>query len=753
MGAELLSSKIVIQEEPPALQTIQGVATAVGACVGVTRKGPIGVATLITSHAQFKRIFGGEIGEGDAPFAVHGFFANGGTRLYFTRTVHYSTIGNANSKTSAKATLNLQTGATGPSAGTVLGSIAGPFKFTPADELIAIIDAGSPATAVFNATRASQVAGNPATYTLTNGMVLTVKINGGPVQTIAFLTGEFVSIGAATTAEVNAVINAKLAGGYADSSSSKPRINSDKQGTGSHVEITGGSANAVFGFPTSVANGTGNVADIDTVTVAEIKTIVEGAVSGVTVSNDGGRVRLTSNSTGGSSSVLVDAASDVDDELGLDNATHSGGTGAAVDTLQADAKYDGQYGNDLSIVIAPASSGTASEFDLRVLDDGVIVERFPNLTMDNDAPRFVEAVVNHATQGSEYIQVTDLDVDPLDAANERPATSSGSTTFVPFGPLTGGDDGLASLHDNDFIGDDGAKNGLHAFDLKDDKSLLFVPDRATPAVHQAMLSYCELYARGSVWAVLDPPAGKTAEEINTYVEADAAILELSDFGGIFWPRIKVLNPSVELFGNSDSLVVPPSGHIAGTFCRTDTARVGGVWDPPAGSVNGKLFNIVGLETDEVLEETRRDLVYPKRINPIARHRGQPFAIDGVRTLKSTGPFPTIAERRGMIFSEQSCKDGVQFARLRNNNESLRSEVQATLEAFLEGQMNIGAFASMDPEKAFFVDVSDQLNPPTEQFGGRLQIRVGCATNKPAEFIVITFSQDTRAIQEELAAAS
>lgn len=753
MGAELLSSKIVIQEEPPKLRTIQGVATAVGACVGITRKGPIGVATLVTSYAQFERVFGGEIGEGDAAFAVQGFFANGGGRLYFTRTVHYTTIGNANSKTSAAATLNLQTGATGPSAGTVLGSIVGPFKFTPADELVVDVDGNGAATAVFNAARASQVAANAETYVLTNGMTLTVKINGGPVQTIAFLTAEFVDIGAATTAEVNAVINAKLSGGYADVSAGKPRINSDKQGTGSHVEITGGSANAVLGFPTSVANGSGNVADIDTVTVAEIKTIAEAAVTGLTVSNDGGRVRLTSNTTGGSSSVQVDASSDVDDELGLDNATHSGGTGAAVDTLQVDAKYDGTYGNSIGIVIAPASSGVASEFNLRVLDDGVLVETFPNLTMDDAGARYVETVINDPKIGSEYIQVTDLDVDPTDAANERPATSSGSTTLVPFGPLTGGTDGLGSLHDNDFLGSDVAKNGIHSFDLKNDKAILFIPDRATAGVHQGALSYCELYAKGSMFVVLDPPAGKTSEEITTYVESDAAILELSDFGGIFWPRIKVLNPSTERFGNSESLVVPPSGHIVGAFCRTDSARVGGVWDPPAGSVNGKLFGIVGLETDEVLEESRRDIVYPKRINPITRHAGQPFAIDGVRTLKSTGPFPTLAERRGMIFIEQSIKNGVQFARLRNNNEALRAEVEMTIEAFLEGQMNVGAFASMEPEKAFFVDVSAQLNPATEQFAGRLNIRVGCATNKPAEFIIITFSQDTRAIEEELAAAS
>jgi hypothetical protein len=752
-SAQLLSSKIIIQEEPPALRTIQGVATSVGMCVGITRKGPIGVATLCTSYAQWRRIFGGEIGAGVAALAVQGFFQNaeGAGTLYFTRTVHYTTIANAASKTSDKATLDLQTAAASPSAGSSLAANVGPYDLTAADTLIVTIDGGSPATATFNATRASQVAANSATYALTTGMILNVKIDGGSVQAITFLTGEFVAIGAATTAEVNAVINAKLAGGYADVSASKPRINSDTEGTSSHVEITGGTANTVFAFPTSVANGTGNVANINAVTVAETKTIVEAAVTGSLVTNDAGRARISSTTTGGSSSVLVGASSSADDEYGFDSATHSGSAGSAVDTLTVDAKYDGTYGNDLTILISAATSGVASEFNLQVLDDGVPVETWPNLTMDDAGERYVETIINNPIQGSEYVQVTDLDVNTLSAAAERPANSPGSTP-VPFGPLTGGDDGLASISDADFLGDDTAKNGLRSFDLKSDGTLLFVPDRPTPAVHQGMLVYCEFARKGSAFAILDPPAGLTAEGMVTYTESTAALLNLSEFGAIYWPQIKVLNPSKEVFGSADSLVLAPSGHIAGTYARIDSSRVGGVWDPPGGPINGRLFGVVGFETEEVLEEARRDLIYPKRINPISRDRNQPISLDGVRTLRSNADFPTIGERRGMIFLEQTIKDGIAFAKLRNNDESLRDEVDRTIELFMLSQMNVGAFRSQDPATAFFVDVSEQLNPPSEVFAGRLNIRVGAATQKPAEFVVVSISQDTRAIEQELAEA-
>ena len=79
-------------------------------------------------------------------------------------------------------------------------------------------------------------------------------------------------------------------------------------------------------------------------------------------------------------------------------------------------------------------------------------------------------------------------------------------------------------------------------------------------------------------------------------------------------------------------------------------------------------------------------------------------------------------------------------------------VRRTITAFLLPQMNNGAFRSREPSKAFFVDVSETLNTPSVIFAGKLIARVGLATNKPAEFIVLRISQDTRALEAELAAA-
>jgi phage tail sheath protein FI len=230
-------------------------------------------------------------------------------------------------------------------------------------------------------------------------------------------------------------------------------------------------------------------------------------------------------------------------------------------------------------------------------------------------------------------------------------------------------------------------------------------------------------------------------------------LNLSEFGAIYWPQVKVLNPNTAIFGNDSTIVVPPSGHIAGVMARTDASQEGGVYLQPAGIERGILRGVVGFENDDVKQESTRDLIYPKRINPLTTGPGLPLFIDGSRTLKGTSNFPSVAERRGVIFIEQSVKLGVQFARHSGNTEELRDRVNRAITAFLLIQYRNGAFRGDTPSNSFFVDTGEGLNPPSVVFANKLVARIGLATNKPAEFIILRFSQDTRELEEEIAAAT
>lgn len=751
MSNALLASKTIIQEESPRIRSVPALPTAVLGMIGVTERGPVGQQTLFTSFEEWRNVHGGATAESLETYAaVEGFFDEGGQFLRFVRTVHYTDIDDATTATSQEAYVDVATSASSPTAGTVLGSVVGPFLLVDGDTLIVDVDGGGDVTATFNADAATVTGSNTEPFALTNGWEMTFDTQDG-TQTITFDTSEFVSIGAATAAEVAAVINAEAVGIQATVSAGAVKITTDQLGTGSSLgtfaDVTGTPV-ATLGFTGASDSGGGDAVDSTVVTVAEIKTLVEGDISGLTVSDDGGSVRVTSNTTGVSSSIAVNATSTMDTKLGIDNATHTGTTGAAVDTLRVAGKYDGTYANTISVVVKAATNGQADSFDMDVVDGGVTVETFQNLTMDDIAAEFAETVVNADGVGSLLLEVTDLDAGLGSATLDRPANGTYSVNADQVG-----DDGLTSLADADFIGSSSSHTGLRALDVSSDVTLLAVPPRATAAVANAMLTYAEVTRGGRMLAIIDPPEQQSASEIITYVETTAAILGLSDYGAIYWPRVQIINPNEALFG-TDPIYAPPSGHIAGVMARTDAKQPGGVYQQPAGQINGQLRTIIGFEKlpgkadPESFLEENRDLVFPKRINPLDQEGGV-RNIDGARTLKGDGNFPSVGERRGVIFIEFSIKAGLDPFRHFNNTPELREQAERIVEKFLLDQMRFGAFRSKNPNTAFFVDFGDGLNPDSVVFAGQLVGRIGLATNKPAEFIILKFTQDTRALEQEL----
>ncbi len=532
MSQQLLASKIVIVEEEPRLRQVPSVPTAVVGMIGVTERGPVAVATFVTSFEQYVNIYGGFTATGDAAVAAEGFFLNGGSQMWVVRTVHFTDI--------------------------------------------------------------------------------LVKASATDVQ----------------------------------------------------AKVT-----------------------------------------------------------------LLDRDS-----------------GTPLATLDVSGKTGGTFANSLDIVIANATSTDADEFNLQVVENGVIQETFPNLSMTDTDDNYVESVINDVDSGSNLISVLDLD-----SATASPDDLPALGTFG-LDDTTAGDDGLASLADTDFTGSAAGETGIHSLDPVLTVTILIVPGQATSAVHNKMISYCEVDRELSCFAILDPPSGLDGPGIVTYVVTTAALLNLSEQGAIYWPRVKVLNPDKAVFGTADQITVAPSGYIAGLYARVDGSSPGGVFKPPAGIENGRIFGVLGFETDEVKKVAVRDLVFPQRINPISVEPGAPRFIDGARTLKGNGNFPGVAEKRGAIFIEQSIKQGLLFAKHQNNNEALRESVARTVTAFLLIQMNNDAFRSKDPAKAFFVDFGTGLNTPTTIFNNQLIGRIGIATQKATEFIILRFSQDTRAIEAEIQGA-
>lgn len=742
MTNQLLASKTVLTEAPPRIRSLTALPTAVHLMIGLAGRGEIGSASLYTDFESWRNDHGPATPDTlETWAAVQAYFEEGGQFLWFVRTAHYTDITDAATLTALIATITANTDAATPAV--LTGVNAAPYDAEPGDDISVDVDGGGAATATLAATAAVNTSGNTENFALTDTNDIQVQIDGGPTQTVVFNSADFTAIGAATAAEVAAVLNAGLTGCSVADVGGAVVITSDSRGTASQVAIVGGSDAAVLGFPASVV-GTGNVADIDAVTFAEFKAIVEAAIPALTVTETApgsGIPVLTSNTTGASSSLEITASTNLQTLAGLPAGPVSGSAGAGTPTLQFDGKTPGAYANSVVARVSDATSGEADRFNLTVIENGFDVEVYANLSMDENDDNFVETVLSQAASGSDLIAAVALDTG-------RPM--NGDYT------LAGGDDGLVGLADSDFIGSSASDTGLRAFDVVNGGTLLTCPSRPTAAVHNAMIQYAEVTRNLSLMAVLDLPAALNAQAVIEYVETTAGLTGVSEHGACYWPRVKILNPNKAVFGPDDNVTVPNSGHVTGVMARTDASQPGGVYLAAAGEL-GRLSTITGLEDDpdgaqvhQVEKEPVRDLVYPKLINPINQSSFGFFTIDGTRTLKSDGNFPGTAERRGVIFIEQTIKAGVTFARHKNHTAELREEVSRTIEKFLKDQMRVGAFRTRDPETAYFVDVSEALNPPSVVFANELRIRVGLATNKTVDWVILEFTQDTRALEQELA---
>lgn len=197
-------------------------------------------------------------------------------------------------------------------AASVLSTEVAPFAAADGDTLVIDVDGGGNATATFSGTAANTGASAAEPYALTNNDTLEVLIDGASSQTVTMVTGAFVDIAAATAAEVVAAINLQINRGVAIDGGTTFAISSDTLGSGSLVQIVGGAANAVLVVPVGPHSGTGNVPDLSAMTVADVKTVVEAAIAGLTVFDQNSQLLIRSNTTGVAGSIQVDASSTTD---------------------------------------------------------------------------------------------------------------------------------------------------------------------------------------------------------------------------------------------------------------------------------------------------------------------------------------------------------------------------------------------------------------------------------------------------------
>lgn len=739
--------------------------TIIGAA-GVCQMGPIGVEQVCLSWQDFQTYYGAFTANAqDMPLQVKALFDEAGDQgnveLHVSRIVHMTTPGDPTTKTSAAAVLALPTAAIVATSGAAVSGNSTPWVLTPGQHLDVSVDGGGSVVSTFDATQAVLSGTNTQPFALVNGWQIAFTISGVLYPTFTFTTGMFASIGAALASEVVSAFNAFFA------ANSIPAVAT--VGSGNRVVVTSNQAGSsagvaladVSGTPVEVlgmaagASGTGNVANIAAVTMAEAIAIV-GATPGLTASSDGfGHLTLTSDTTGPTSSIQVHPTSTAVG-FAFDNALHSGVAGGAQTTLTVSGLWDGTYANTLSIEISPPTSGSSTEFNVAVLNSGVQAESWTNLSMDPGSPRYAPYVINgpptvngiaganlSGQAQSRLISVVDamLYEDhgvPLTLA--RPAGAVSPATGTVFGPLVGGNDGLAGLADTDWSGGvtTNGRAGFRVLDLVNDMALLIAPGRATAAVHNAMVNYCEVIRNGLCYTILDTPASQSAIEMVTYVQVTALLFELSEMSSIYWPRIQVDNPNTSVFGQAATVVTGPSGAVAGLCCRLDASKPGGAFEHPASIEKGYLSSARGLETiggvAEVQDINKRGYVFDALINPIMVKAGTPVYVDGARTLKDTGPFPTVGESRGVLSVQIAVTDALDPKRNQNLRPRFYNQITMTVEAYLHALTAAECFATNDDATAWYFQMGPSLNTAAVMAAREALALMGLATSKPAEQI-------------------
>lgn len=309
------------------------------------------------------------------------------------------------------------------------------------------------------------------------------------------------------------------------------------------------------------------------------------------------------------------------------------------------------------------------------------------------------------------------------SAGDRPAIAA------PAG-LAGGSDG-SDVDANSIVSPQEGQ-GMLALDVLDFPrfNLLCLPGVTTANVDAvtAALAYCKTQ---NAFLLVDPDPSVTAANA---VAAAGLFAAEGVHGALYWPRL--ITPDSQPSG------LPTSGAVAGVMARTDSER--GAWKAPAGLAAGVAGATgVAYPTSDAVSGA----LNPFGINVLRSFPGAGLVVWGARTLGGSDirgdPFKYVPVRRLTDYIEASLYLGTQFAVFEPNDPVLWGQLRLAVGGFMRGLFRQGAFQQSESgteSDSFFVICDSSVNPQTEIDAGRVNVVVGFAPLKPAEFVVITITQ-------------
>jgi hypothetical protein len=346
-------------------------------------------------------------------------------------------------------------------------------------------------------------------------------------------------------------------------------------------------------------------------------------------------------------------------------------------------------------------------------------EDFDNLSTNQNSSMYFVGAVN---SGSNLVTVTAV------AGGGNPTTASTKPVLLS----TGGSDG-GTLAEADFKGIDfdpanptTTPTGLAALSSVDEISLLCCPDEHNSGAGDiAGFMYASCLNLKDRFAILQsaPNAGKP----QSVVPPQTAISK-EGYAAFYYPWLNVLNPQ-----NNVPVLIPPGGHIAGIYARSDNEE--NVAKDPANEA------ILGIDSLQLpINNQLQAQLNPIGVNCLRYFKGQGNLVWGGRTTSSDPDWQYINVRRLFIFVEQSIQRGTQWVVFQNNDPTTWARVVRSVSDFLTGLWMQDMLMGATKEQAFFVRCDRTTMTQTDIESGRLIVLIGIAPVYPAEFVIFRIGQ-------------
>ena len=752
----------------------------------------IGQPEVITSYNEFERLFGGfedlawspAAGTRDATaytaHAVKAFFDNGGSRLYFARTfVAGVGTGIAASGPIGGARLRARFPGSGGNGGIVLRERRSPasaatLASAPVGSLVRLGGGNAAGPARIESTA---LPAGASTFAVRDGQTLTLQVGVPAVPGTITFTGapavgtaagdlafplnvladttltvtadgfaHALTVPAATYTTVNdllAVINAGLRRASAVAvpggppGTSRLRLTSDRRGSAARLVV--GQHNDL-GFTAAVdVAGTGNVADLDAVTVSDLNALLLAGPIAVTAALSAGRLVLVSGAVGATAGLQVDPAAPTSAHLAflLPTTAAVGAAGIVAQYYAKDPALGWRGGADgVSALPNPATNAELVTVTVLVSDAaGSQTTSYDDVGLHPAHPRWLgsQLAAEPARRDDALANLAWFDLGGTAPTALALRTALLGSLDEQRWPLTGGDDGVPASDASAVVGAVAYQNAFAVLAQVTDISIIATPAAAAqaeaPAVRNALITHADnLRYR---FAVVDTPRDLTpsqARAVRGAIDSTRAAL--------YYPWVVVANPNARPgSGAPAEIAVPPSGFLCGIYARTDVER--GVWKAPANEI---VRSALRFERD--IPTPVNAVLNPEGINCLRAMPGRGLRVWGGRTISSDPEWKYLSVRRYFIYLERSIDVSTQWAVFEPNGEALWANIRETVSAFLYNEWRNGALLGGKPEEAFFVRCDRSTMTQNDLDNGRLVCLIGVAAIKPAEFVIFRIGQKT-----------